>query len=152
MNQREETRRAGSEWDKSSPFTVCVSVWKVQAFCLWCQRSSPLCLPPQKYPGQNCVSTDWSCFHTLCAFLIRLCSSLCFTEHETRVMAKERQKKDNHNLSKSRSLLNTEYRSEMLRGATKVTQCPLTLSLSLSDQLKEDEDTISTTESKNLEQ
>ena len=28
--------------------------------------------------------------------------SLCFTEAEVRAMAKERQKKDNHNLSKSK--------------------------------------------------
>lgn len=30
-----------------------------------------------------------------------ICVSICFTEAEVRALAKERQKKDNHNLSKS---------------------------------------------------
>lgn len=37
-------------------------------------------------------------------FPLKLCSVSFSTEHDTRILAKERQKKDNHNLSKMLSL------------------------------------------------
>lgn len=75
MNQREETMLCmpgglgASGINRVLSLSVLVwkvkALWKVQALCLWWRRWSPLCLPPQKYPGQNCVSTDWTFLDTL---------------------------------------------------------------------------------------
>lgn len=93
----------------------CVSVWRSN-LCLQCRlMHSPIALWPLPQNKWLCVywlDLLWSSaivvFQLLnqCALLIHLFPLwlILSTEHDTRVMAKERQKKDNHNLSKCPSL------------------------------------------------
>jgi len=89
--------------DKSGSFSVCV------------HGKSTFWLNPalNSLKTTDCASPDWTFCGVLCVVVFRdskfvcvanpfvpLCHSLSLTVHDTRVMAKERQKKNNHNLSK----------------------------------------------------
>lgn len=95
--------------------SVCGSVCVRRSNCLWCglmHGNSTFCLTPalNSLKWTNCVCwLDLLWFFCVCCLSVSklLCVANQFVpllwfilEHDTRVMAKERQKKDNHNLSK----------------------------------------------------